>query len=592
MEYAGQEIFKHFAVMQLLQRFIVIGLLVLPTSTFALNINDLSTSNAQYQFIEEAINKKAFTLDEKNNFRPQEPVNRAAFLKAAFTYADYTPPKTLNNFTGYSDVPENSWFAPFVKKALEIRIYQNTGNNSKFEPDAIINRQEALFSGLTIFGIPAPLSNPKQIDLYNDIRPNRPYSSLFLAAKLAGIYFNASPNQFFPAKPLTRADAAELLYRLKQANRSTPSSTDENIPTIELDNTDEHTETLLTNPKFGIMLSAWSKIHDSYLFQEEIDEEQLVYGAIEGMVRKLGDSYSNFHQPNNDGEEFIYVPVDYEGIGAIINQEGDQFLIQTTITGSPASLAGIKSGDQIISIDGLEIKGKTVEEVSKLLKGKAGSTVKLRLLRNSQILNFTLIRQKINLDSVSGRILENQIIYLQITEFSENSTQEFADTLEKLEYQKYQKMIIDLRNDPGGYLTTTQEILNRFLPENKVIFYTSDSKNRLKPYYSQGPGDLAKYDIVVLINEGSASAAEIMAGALQEHDVAYLVGTTTYGKGTIQQIDTFEDNSTLKLTIAKWLTPKKNSLNKTGLAPDLEVKNSDQPSIQDAQLQAAINYLK
>jgi len=556
-----------------------------------LKINDIDSKDPNIGIYRDVINYKALTLDSQSNFRPNLPINKAAFLKAALAYAGFVPVKSLNLGTGFADVPEESWFAPYVKKALNIRAIETPQPNGKFFPDENISRQEALLLTMRIYGIPTPIAEPTSKELFKDIRPTHPLANVYMSAYLNAIYFEDDQQDFKPNKIITRADAADLLFKAKMALGKGTITVDNSSGLSFLSDTDT---TLLQNEKFSIMLDAWSKINSQYAYADKVNQDNLVYGAISGMVGNLNDPYSNFKSPSADGQAYIYIPENYEGIGAVIDQKNDNYIIQTTINNSPADRAGLKSNDIILTIEGKEIKNLVPDQVTALIKGKAGTTLKIQIKRLEQTLNFEIVREKISIESIHKDILSNNINYLRIDQFTENSNQEFEKYLTDIEASDSKKLIIDLRNNPGGYLTATQSILGHFLNKDQVEFYTQDKDKVLTAYKSEGSGDLKNFKTVILINEGSASASEIMAGALQDTKLAYLIGTVSFGKGSVQEITNYNDNSSLKLTIAQWLTPNKRNINHIGITPDQVVKITDlqKQNGLDPQLDAATTYLR
>lgn len=558
------------------------------------DIKDVSPRDSRIGIYRELIEQNVLTLDLKGNFRPDQEINKAAFLKAAFSYIGYKPGKSFNYFTGYKDVPEESWFAPYVKKALEIRAIQNKLGDSFF-PEQALSRQDALLLTMSIYGIPTPLTSPTAELLFKDIRTTHPLASTYSAAKANGLYFENSQENFLPNKLLTRGDAADLLFKAKLAALKGAAAGG----TVQIDHSDysegisQTDRELLENEKFAILLDAWDKINNQYVYSEKVDQNELVYGAISGMVDSLDDPYSTFKSPTLMGDSYIYIPQDYEGIGAVIELINDQYTVQTTLSNSPADRAGLQTGDIIEEIDGTPLKGISFEKVMSMIKGKSGTIIKLKVKRANNFLNFSITREKITIEVIQTKVLSGNINYIRLDQFTENSALEFETAIENVRKSGSKKLILDLRNNPGGYLTSTQKILGYFLEKDQVEFYTVDRNEAKFPAFSEGTGELKNYKIVVLINEGSASASEIMAGALQDLDLAYLIGTTTYGKGSVQEISNYMDNSSLKLTIAKWYTPKMRNITASGISPDLEIKisESQKQSGQDPQLEAAINYL-
>lgn len=589
------------------QKAVILAVVSLSTAIAAISQTSLATSITDLKDVPytdpkagiylDLIKDNALTIDKRGLFRPDEPINKAAFYKASLTYLGYVPGKTFNFYTGYSDVPEESWFAPYIKKALEIGAINNKIGD-QFLPDSQLTRQEGLLLTMNIYGLSKPFSTPKAENLFKDIRVTHPLAYVYAAAIRHGIYFENSQENFYPSKILTRGDAADLLFKAKLAAQIESGGPTVSVPhnenSISTEGLTNEEIELLQNQKFAILLDAWSKINKSYIYTDKVDQDQLIYQAISGMVESLDDPYSVFRSPNANGESYIYIPENYEGIGAIIENIDGKYIVQTTINNSPADRADLRSKDVIIEIENQSVQNLTMEQVMALIKGKTGTKLHLKVKRDNLTLSFEIVREKISIESMHYEILPGNINYLRIDQFTEEGVSEFNTYLEKITSSNSKKLIIDLRNNPGGYLTTTQTILQHFLTKDQVAFYTMDKSGVQTPFGSAGAAELKDYKIAVLINEGSASAAEIMSGALQDYKLGRLIGTTTFGKGSVQEITSYDDNSSLKLTIAKWLTPLKRDINHKGIVPDQEVKITEeqrQMSV-DPQLEAAKEYLK
>jgi hypothetical protein len=332
----------------------ILSIFALSSITHAAQINDLNANSPQYSAIQSLVDSQAFTLDENGNFRPDQPINQVAFLKAALSYSGFQPKPSLNFFTGYLDVPQESWFAPYVKRALEIRLITNN-LNTYYHPDRQINRQEGLLMAMQLYGVPTPYSEPTHNQLFDDIRANSQFAFIYKIAKELNINFAADPESFKPALTLTRADAAELLYKSRlvgQAYLENPQVG----PTITVaPQYGEHDADLYKNEQFGIFLDTWNKINNSYIYTDKVNSRELLYGAISGMVETLDDPYSTFSKPGDQGQEVIYILEEYEGIGAVIEKIDNDFIIQTTLNNSPAFRAGLQTGDIIQEIDGKNV---------------------------------------------------------------------------------------------------------------------------------------------------------------------------------------------------------------------------------------------
>jgi carboxyl-terminal processing protease len=339
---------------------------------------------------------------------------------------------------------------------------------------------------------------------------------------------------------------------------------------------------------------AWNVVHQQYVDQP-VDDQKLMQGAIRGMMDALGDKQTFYMEPQLYQNETTSLQGQYEGIGAYVDTDGDYLTIVSPIQGSPADLAGLKPGDKVIKIDGVDMTGVAPEQARLKVLGPEGSKVTLTIARQGQTqpLEFVIIRAKITIHSAEGKMLENDIAYVDINTFGEHTTQELRDTLDKLLKQNPKGIIIDLRNDPGGYLNTAVEVASEFIDKG-VVLYEQYGDGHRDTHKVLGNGRATDLPIVVLINEGSASASEILAGALQDYGRAKLVGVQSYGKGSVQNWVPLSDNQgAARVTIAKWLTPKERAIDHVGLAPDVYVPLTleDFQAGRDPQLDAAMQTM-
>jgi carboxyl-terminal processing protease len=369
-------------------------------------------------------------------------------------------------------------------------------------------------------------------------------------------------------------------------------STPEPLPTVspqQQSATPEGVQTL-----FKPFWEAWNIVHDQYVDQP-VNDVALMQGAIRGMMDALGDKHSSYMDPTTYQDANAGLAGEYEGIGAWVDTTSDYLTIISPIPDSPAAKAGIQPGDKITAIDGKDMTGIDAELVRQKVLGPAGSTVVLTVARagESKPLEFSITREKIVIKSASGKMLDNGIGYIQITTFGDKTTPELRATLKDLMAQKPTGLIIDLRNNGGGYLQTAVEVASEFIPKGVVLYeqYGDGTRNT----YDVIPGGQAtKIPLVVLINEGTASASEIVSGAIQDYGRGKLVGVTSYGKGSVQNWIPLSDNQgAVRVTIAKWLTPKERSISNVGLTPDVtvEITDADRKAGLDPQLDKAVQVL-
>ncbi len=328
-------------------------------------------------------------------------------------------------------------------------------------------------------------------------------------------------------------------------------------------------------------------------YVENVDGEELTNKAIEGMLQSL-DPYSAYLSPERYRDLEIGTSGEFVGVGMEVTTKNGYLNVITPIEGGPADKAGIKPKDLIIEIEGESTKGMVVQEAVNLLRGPKGSSVNITVEREgvSQPLKITLVREKITVKSVKYRMLDNQIGYIRLAQFQENSSQELRSALSALESQNGKKLrgvVLDLRNNPGGLLGEAIEIVDEFIDQGLIVSVRGRTEGQAREYYATKNGDFQEYPIVVIVNDGSASASEVVAEALQDSKRATILGTNTFGKGSVQTIIRLEDGSGLKLTTAKFYAPSGRSISEIGVTPDVIVENDDS---NDKQLDTAIEILK
>lgn len=334
-------------------------------------------------------------------------------------------------------------------------------------------------------------------------------------------------------------------------------------------------------------------------YYEEVDKAKLIKGAIEGMVNSLGDDYSIAITDDMSNNFNIKLTGSYSGLGIeIVNDQSYNIYISDVIEGSPAEKAGLKVLDKIISIDEIEFTGKKTTELTNYIKESNKEKYIIKVERDNKEETFELTRETIEIKSVYSEIknIDNQKIgYVYISIFASNTSTQFKNAIEELEKEGINSLIIDVRSNTGGHLTSVVDMLSCLLDSSKII-YQIENKGEVTKYYSKG-NTTKTYPIVVLQNNGSASASELLSAALKEEYGATIIGENSYGKGTVQELISLQDGIQYKITTKKWLTPKGNWINGTGVSVDIEEKLSEEykqnPSDEnDNQLQKAIEYLK
>lgn len=330
------------------------------------------------------------------------------------------------------------------------------------------------------------------------------------------------------------------------------------------------------NVDFSVFWEAWRQIERFFLDKEKIDYKKMVYGAVRGMVASLGDPYTTFFNPTETKEFQQELSGRYEGVGMIIGIKNNQLTVVSPFKESPADKAGIKAGDRILKIDDKYTIDLAVDEAARLIKGHGGTEVRILIERTSwqEPKEFKIKREVIEIPTLEWEIKEGNIALIKIYQFNEILSAEFLKTSRQIRNNPaIKKIIIDVRNNPGGYLHISQEIAGYFVEQGKTVVWQDEGKGKEKTQYkSNGPSWFKNYPTVVLINEGSASASEILAGALRDQNKSKLIGQKSFGKGSVQEPIHLSDNSSLKITIAKWLTPNGNLIDGNGLEPDITIE--------------------
>jgi carboxyl-terminal processing protease len=345
---------------------------------------------------------------------------------------------------------------------------------------------------------------------------------------------------------------------------------------------------------FAPFWETWQYVHEQYIDQP-VDDTKLMQGAIEGLLDSLGDKHTGYMDPDTYNQ--ITAPLDgsYEGIGASVDTSGDLLTIISAMPDSPAEAAGLRPGDAVIKVNGEDVTKTDPNIVLKSVKGPAGTDVTLTIQRIDieDPIDVTITRQKIDLKSVNSEMMDGNIAYVRISTYGETTTEELKSALTTLLAQNPKGLILDLRYNSGGYLITAIEVISQFIPSG-VVMYEQEQNGEVTSYSAEPGGLATEIPLVVLVNEGSASASEITAGAIQDLGRGTIVGVTTYGKGSVQNWIPLDNNQgAVRITVARWLTPNHRQINEVGLTPDIviELTQEDADAGIDTQLNKAIEIL-
>lgn len=360
-------------------------------------------------------------------------------------------------------------------------------------------------------------------------------------------------------------------YQYKDKNQSTISSSD-----------------------FSEFIETYNYINSNYY--KDINKKDLINGAIKGMLEAVGDPYTTLLDDNQSNTIDVLLQGSYEGLGIMVsNDSNNNIYITGIVEDSPASKSDLKVGDKLIKVNNKSFEGKKTSDLITYIKNSKETKFSLVVIRDEKEITIEVERKYIELKSVTSKVIEQsnkKIGYIYVSLFANNTDIQFSSALDDLEKSNIDSLIIDVRDNSGGHLTAVTNMISKFV-DSKHIIYKTEENNKVIPYYSNGD-KTKEYPIVILINNNSASASEVLAGSLRDNLNATLIGETSFGKGTVQELITLPDGSYYKVTTKKWLTPKETWVNEKGLQPDKEVKLADSydgTDEKDNQLQEAIKYL-
>lgn len=343
-----------------------------------------------------------------------------------------------------------------------------------------------------------------------------------------------------------------------------------------------------------VFWDAWEILADDYVEPNKLITQEMVYGAVRGMVASLGDPYTAFMTPKENREFVEALEGHLEGIGAELTLRNGLITVISPLKNSPAQNAGLLPEDIIYEVNGESTENMSLEEAVTRIRGEKGSTVVLGVIRSSspEPVEISIVRQEINVNSVDWEV-QGGIGILAINQFGDNTQAEFNRAVNEVLKQRPTGLVLDLRYNGGGYLDGAVEISSEFIEQGKVVTVKERDPQNDEVYYASGRARIPNLPMVVLINAGSASASEIVAGALQDYGRATIVGVQSFGKGTVQTVQNLVDGASLRVTIAKWFTPNDQNINETGITPDIEIEMTveDVDAGVDPQLEKAIEIL-
>ncbi|MGB3716374.1 MAG: S41 family peptidase [Candidatus Promineifilaceae bacterium] len=346
-----------------------------------------------------------------------------------------------------------------------------------------------------------------------------------------------------------------------------------------------------TEDAFNPFWEALELIHEEF-YEQPLDDDELAKGAIDGMLATLEDPNTRYLAPEQEQAAREAMEGNLEGIGAEVSSVDGAIVIVAPYEGSPAESAGIRAGDILREADGTPLTGLDPSEAASLVRGPAGTPVLLVVERDGELFDVEVIRGVIKIPSVRGEIFEDGIAYVRLSRFANDTNQELADIIEELLIDDPQGIILDLRGNPGGNLTAAVDVADHFLDQGTILVEKFGNGEEIE-FESDVKGNAQELPLVVLINQGSASASEVVAGAIQDRDRGVLIGDTSFGKGTVQVWKSLSNDGGIRITIARWLTPDGEWVHEEGLEPDYIVllPEAEEEEFSDTQLQAAIDFI-
>ncbi len=351
---------------------------------------------------------------------------------------------------------------------------------------------------------------------------------------------------------------------------------------------------------FSLFWETLDQVQTKFIDKEKMDSKSLYYGAIKGMVSSLDDPYTFFLTPEENRQSKLDLEGKFEGIGAQLGLKEGRIAIIAPLKNSPAVKAGVRAGDFINKVDDKSTKNWTLPEAVSNIRGEKGTKVKLSLERNEKEFDVSIIRDQIVVESVEAEFMD-EIAYVKVNQFGENTNTEWDEAVNQVLFRynsgQVKGMILDLRNNPGGYLESSVYLAGEFLKKGDLIVKQESTVTRSRDYYAQRDGKLKDMPLVVLINKGSASASEILAGSLRDNKKTVLIGEKSFGKGSVQEAIDLSDNAGLHVTVAKWILPEGDWINGKGIEPTIKVENDidENNSITeetDRQLQRALQEIR
>lgn len=560
-------------------------------ATSALAYTDIDSSDRHYDEINyfeslELITDSAFDADKE--------VTKSEFVKILLDKNGFDASSIDEYPVNFEDVEGD--IKPYVEQMRKLGIVIYTPHSNKFKPDSTISLRKALEMYMKYDGVPVPKIFDKDEfgSKVRNIGSDAFFAPLFARAVKLGLVEARNKNIDVFA-PLTRRQLAYMIYHGDGLQQKFENASGTPVKKNVVVNVSNVSSSLARESSFKVFEDVWEKILKYYYDKDSLDKQDLLYGAIEGLVKRLDDPYSAFLEPELNNQFSNSLSNEIEGIGAsLTTNENGKIEVVSPLSGSPAEKAGMLPGDIITMVNGTSVENLVLTDVISRIKGSSGTKVDITVSRNGTSKTFSITRAKIRVPNVTTEITSDNVAILKIRNFGAGTVSEVSRFIEGLNASYLRGMIIDLRNNPGGYLNSAVGISEHFTGKGESIVQIQYADRSRKKDVSKVDGKLKNEKIAVLINGGSASAAEILAAALRDSAGAVLFGETTYGKGTVQELTGYQGNASLKLTIAHWLTPEGRDVNGIGIVPDVKVSTSDADRLvdNDPVLNRALIYIR
>lgn len=518
----------------------------------------------------------AATVSDVLSTPPDEAVTRGDFVRAAVQVLDIKVPRRAQIDTNFAR-PVPQALAVYVDAAEELQALQAFGTDGGWSRPIL--RGEALqvlqrLTGVKPAGIRQSFADvPAGSDLDYAVR-----------AAVENEWMKPVKLPFFGVRRVLSGREAANLLRIVTGESTRTQTSEPKAQSVTIRVNGSSTARL---PQQDLLQAVWQLLNDQYLYNKNIDPQEAAFNAAEGLVNGIGDPYTTFLRPANAEQLHSQLGGEITGIGAQVEYVNDHVVIVAPIAGSPAEDAGLQAGDIVLQVDGVDVAGMGLTPTVNRIRGPVGTSVRLRISRDGVEIAVTVKRATIKLPEIDIS-LQNGIAVVHLAQFGQTTERELRDLMADVNTHKPRGIILDLRNNPGGLLHAAELVVSNFLPRGSTVATISSRERSYNALTEDEPTVASHIPVVVLVNKGSASASEIVAGALQDAKRALIIGEKTFGKGTVQQIIDFTDGSSLKMTIAEWFTPLGRKIDKNGIEPDVVVPSGQG---RDDQMLRAIDQL-